>query len=97
MDDLPFSSTKALEPLNEIIGQSRAQQALHFAMAMPDNGYNIYAVGRNGLGKRTMMLRYLNHKIEEQRERGRLVLCRQFRGATVASRPKASIGHGFDA
>jgi lon-related putative ATP-dependent protease len=66
MDDLPFSSTKALEPLNEIIGQSRAQQALHFAMAMPDNGYNIYAVGRNGLGKRTMMLRYLNHKIEEQ-------------------------------
>lgn len=66
MEDLPFGSTKSLEPLDEIIGQSRAQQALHFAMAMPDSGYNIYAVGRNGLGKRTMMLRYLKHKIDDE-------------------------------
>ena len=62
-EDLPFTSTKALEPLNEIIGQGRAQEAVRFAMAMPDNGYNIYAVGRNGLGKRTMVLRYLDHQI----------------------------------
>ena len=66
MDDLPFGSTKSLEPLDEIIGQSRAQQALRFAMSMPDSGYNIYAVGRNGLGKRTMMLRYLKHKINDE-------------------------------
>lgn len=65
VNELPFGSTKALEPLDEIIGQGRAQEALRFAMAMPDNGYNIYAVGRNGLGKRTMMLRYLKHKIDE--------------------------------
>lgn len=62
---LPFNSTKGLEPLDEIIGQGRAQEALRFAMAMPDNGYNIYAVGRNGLGKRTMMLRYLKHKLND--------------------------------
>lgn len=66
MEDLPFGSTKSLEPLDEIIGQSRAQQALRFAMAMPDSGYNIYAVGRNGLGKRTMMLRYLKHKVDDK-------------------------------
>mgnify|MGYP000087674102 CR=1 FL=1 len=64
LSDLPFNTTKALEPLDEIVGQARAQEAIGFAMAMPDSGYNIYAVGRNGLGKRTMMLRYLDHKIE---------------------------------
>ncbi len=63
LEDLPFSSTKSLEPLNEIVGQTRAQEAVRFAMTMPDSGYNIYAVGRNGLGKRTMMLRYLDNHI----------------------------------
>ncbi len=64
MDDLPFSSTKSLEPLEEIVGQTRAKEAVRFAMAMPDSGYNVYAVGRNGLGKRTMMLRYLGHQVQ---------------------------------
>ena len=59
--DFTFSSTKSLEPINEFVGQSRAQEAIRFAMAMPDSGYNVYAVGRNGLGKRTMILRYLDH------------------------------------
>tara|TARA_R110002072_G_scaffold4280_9_gene30276 strand:- start:13877 stop:16264 length:2388 start_codon:yes stop_codon:yes gene_type:complete len=59
--DLAFTSTKSLEPINEFVGQSRAQEAIRFAMAMPDSGYNVYAVGRNGLGKRTMILRYLDH------------------------------------
>ena len=60
LDDLPFTTSKSLAPLNEIVGQSRAQEAVRFAMAMPDTGYNIYAVGRNGLGKRSMILRYLS-------------------------------------
>ena len=58
--DLNFTSTKSLEPINEFVGQSRAQEAVRFAMAMPESGYNVYAVGRNGLGKRTMILRYLD-------------------------------------
>lgn len=53
-------STKHLTPLDEIVGQERAQQAVEFAMSMPDKGYNIYALGRNGLGKHTMVMRYLN-------------------------------------
>ncbi len=55
----PFTSTKSLPPLNEIVGQARDAEAVRFAMAMRDTGYNIYAVGRNGLGKRTMVVRYL--------------------------------------
>ncbi|MCP5160126.1 MAG: AAA family ATPase [Hahellaceae bacterium] len=64
--DLNFKSTKSLQPLDEIVGQERAQEAIRFAMAMKDSGYNIYAVGRNGLGKRTMMLRYLNRHASEE-------------------------------
>lgn len=63
LKDLPFKSTRQLEPLAEIVGQNRAQEAVRFALAMPHGGYNVYAVGINGLGKRTMMLRYLeSHK-----------------------------------
>lgn len=70
-------STKHLTPLDEIVGQERAQQAVEFAMSMKDKGYNIYAIGRNGLGKRTMVMRYLNR--HEPNGHGhtllRLVLC----------------------
>ncbi len=57
---LPAKSTKDIAPIDEIVGQERAQKAVEFAMSIKDKGYNIYAIGRNGLGKRTMILRYLN-------------------------------------
>ncbi|MUK66523.1 Lon protease family protein [Aliivibrio fischeri] len=63
LDDELCKSTKNITPIDEIVGQDRAQQAVEFAMSIPDRGYNIYAVGQNGLGKRTMVLRYLKrHK-----------------------------------
>ncbi|MEQ5834172.1 AAA family ATPase [Marinobacter sp. NFXS9] len=61
-----FKTTRQLEPLEEIVGQNRAQEAVRFALAMPHGGYNVYAVGRNGLGKRTMMLRYLEHHANKE-------------------------------
>jgi lon-related putative ATP-dependent protease len=66
LKDLPFKTTRQLEPLAEIVGQNRAQEAVRFALAMPHSGYNVYAVGRNGLGKRTMMLRYLEHHVDTE-------------------------------
>ena len=68
LKDLPFKTTKQLEPLAEIVGQNRAQEAVRFALAMPHGGYNVYAVGRNGLGKRTMMLRYLEHHVDTDQQ-----------------------------
>ncbi|MBV7316501.1 Lon protease family protein [Shewanella sp. NIFS-20-20] len=53
-------SSHDFAPIDEILGQQRARQALEFAMSIKDKGYNIYAIGENGLGKRTMILRYLN-------------------------------------
>lgn len=66
LKDFPFRTTRQLEPLAEIVGQHRAQEALRFALAMPHGGYNVYAVGRNGLGKSTMMLRYLEHHADTE-------------------------------
>ena len=68
LEKLPCKSTKELAPIDEIVGQERAQKAVEFAMSIKEKGYNIYAIGRNGLGKRTMILRYLNrhtHEVEE--------------------------------
>ncbi len=60
-------TTKDLNPITEIVGQTRAQKAVEFAMGIKEKGYNIYAIGQNGLGKRTMMLRYLR-KMKTQTE-----------------------------
>lgn len=60
LNKLQVSSTKHLAPLDEIVGQERARQAVEFAMSIREKGYNIYAIGQNGLGKRTMVMRYLN-------------------------------------
>lgn len=68
LKELPFKTTRQLEPLAEIVGQNRAQEAVRFALAMPHGGYNVYAVGRNGLGKRTMMLRYLEHHVDTEQQ-----------------------------
>ncbi|MCH8498570.1 MAG: AAA family ATPase [Marinobacter sp.] len=66
LKEFPFKTTRQLDPLAEIVGQNRAQEAVRFALAMPHGGYNVYAVGRNGLGKRTMMLRYLEHHADTE-------------------------------
>ncbi|MEH0689366.1 AAA family ATPase [Vibrio cholerae] len=66
LEKLDSKSTKELAPIDEIVGQERAQKAVEFAMSIKEKGYNIYAIGQNGLGKRTMILRYLNrHKHDE--------------------------------
>ncbi|MEZ9847205.1 Lon protease family protein [Vibrio breoganii] len=59
LDAFDCKSTKDIPPIDEIVGQERAQSAVEFAMSIREKGYNIYAIGRNGLGKRTMILRYL--------------------------------------
>ncbi len=53
------ASTARIKPLDRFIGQQRAEHAVRFAIAVPDKGYNLFAMGENGLGKRTMLKRFL--------------------------------------
>ncbi|AOA58971.1 Lon protease family protein [Acinetobacter larvae] len=53
------SSTRRLHPLNNFLGQDRAKASVEAGIALPYSGYNIFAVGTAGLGKRTMIKRLL--------------------------------------
>lgn len=57
--DIIPSSTKRIKPLNDFLGQQRARIAVEAALSLPYDGYNIFAVGTSGLGKRTMLKRLL--------------------------------------
>ncbi|MCY9874503.1 Lon protease family protein [Vibrio barjaei] len=59
LDDTKLKSTKDLQPIDEVFGQERAEQAIEFAMSLDNKGYNVYAIGPSGLGKRTMIERKL--------------------------------------
>ncbi|OTG83569.1 Lon protease family protein [Acinetobacter sp. ANC 4648] len=53
------TSTKKIKPLNNFLGQDRAKASVEAGIALPYSGYNIFAVGTAGLGKRTMIKRLL--------------------------------------
>ncbi len=53
------ASTKRIKPLNNFLGQDRARASVEAGIALPYSGYNIFAVGTAGLGKRTMVKRLL--------------------------------------
>ena len=58
-ESLPFETTDELTPLEEIIGQERAQKALALGVELVKPGYNIYVCGRTGTGKTTVVQRML--------------------------------------
>lgn len=58
---LPFtSSTKELKPLNKIVGQSRAVEALELGARIRSQGYNIWASGVIGTGRMTTIRQILD-------------------------------------
>lgn len=59
LKNLPFRHTRRLKPMTDFLGQERARESVEMAVAMPHDGYNLFAIGNNGLGKRTMIRRYL--------------------------------------
>lgn len=53
------TSTDTLEPTEEIIGQERAQNALHFGLEILEKGFNIYVAGLPGTGRKTAVNNFL--------------------------------------
>jgi len=53
--DLPFDDTTQIQPLDEVIGQKRAVQALDFGLNMMSAGYNIFVTGIDGTGKSSIV------------------------------------------
>ncbi|HTY67285.1 MAG TPA: ATP-binding protein [Alphaproteobacteria bacterium] len=52
---LGFATTAELEPLDDAPGQPRALEALQFGLGIRRGGYNLFAIGPAGTGKRTII------------------------------------------
>ncbi len=57
-----FETTRELDDLSQIIGQERAVGAVQFGMGIQRAGYNLFALGPSGTGKRTTISQFLHRK-----------------------------------
>jgi len=57
-----FKNTAEVNPLDEVIGQERAVQAINFGLNMKSPGYNIFVTGLEGTGKSTIIRDLVNRQ-----------------------------------
>jgi RNA 3'-phosphate cyclase len=57
-----FETTEELETLSDVVGQPRAVEAVQFGIGIRQPGYNIFALGPEGMGKLTIVRRFLEQK-----------------------------------
>ena len=79
VEDLGFSSTADVEPLDGTVGQARAHEAIAFGLDAQTDGYNIFATGPAGTGKRTSLESLLNEHARSRPAGGDLVYVYNFR------------------
>lgn len=65
-EQFSFETTDEVEELVEVIGQPRAVEAMRFGMSIGDDGFNIYAMGPPGIGKRSLMRRFFEERAKEE-------------------------------
>jgi len=59
---LTFETTESLKDLNEIPGQERAVDAIHFATGVDVDGHNVFVLGPPGAGRHTFVRQFLEKK-----------------------------------
>jgi predicted ATP-dependent protease len=58
--DFPFATTAEIDPVEDVIGQDRAVEAVRFAIGMKHHGFNLFAMGPEGTGKYSLIRRFLD-------------------------------------
>ena len=66
---LGCGTTEELAPAEDIIGQERAVKALNFGLNIEEKGFNIYASGIPGTGRKTTVSKFLN-ELAKKKPRG---------------------------
>jgi len=61
-----FETTADLNAEITVIGQERAVEAIRFGIGIGQSGYNLFALGPNGVGKYTAVCRYLNQQAKDK-------------------------------
>jgi predicted ATP-dependent protease len=54
-----FSSTAEIAPIEAVIGQERALEAISFSTSIAKEGYNLFAMGPTGIGKHTAIMTHI--------------------------------------
>lgn len=65
-EQFSFETTADLDDSIAIIGQDRAVEAIQFGIGMAQAGYNLFALGPNGVGKYTAVSRYLDQQANDE-------------------------------
>ncbi|RME35167.1 MAG: ATP-dependent protease [Gammaproteobacteria bacterium] len=61
-EDFPFSTTEELEEIPLDLGQERARRALHFGIEVEREGFNVFALGPDGIGKHSTVQALLEER-----------------------------------
>lgn len=64
---LGFKNTNEIKAITRIVGQNRALEALKFGIGIKSQGYNLYAMGPQGIGKRTLLSSVLAIQAHKQK------------------------------
>lgn len=59
-----FETTADLEDLAEVIGQPRAVEAMRFGIGIEQQGYNVFALGTVGTGKRDFVRQFFDQRAQ---------------------------------
>ncbi|MEW4531065.1 ATP-binding protein [Maioricimonas sp. JC845] len=62
-DDFGFADTRELKPLEEIIGQPRALEALDLGVGIRHQDYHVYAAGMTGTGKLDLLQKAVSERV----------------------------------
>ncbi|MGD8794531.1 MAG: ATP-binding protein, partial [Anaerolineae bacterium] len=65
-DLFSFETTAELDDLDQVLGQPRAIEAMEFGLGIEARGYNIFALGPAGTGKRTVVRQYFERRAGEK-------------------------------
>ncbi len=73
-----FQDTSTLAPLETVIGQERAVQAIDFGLSMKSAGYNIFVTGPVGTGKTTIVGDILSRHARHEKRPSDWILVNNF-------------------
>jgi lon-related putative ATP-dependent protease len=65
-DQFDFETTADLPDLEEVVGQPRAVEAIRFGMGINAEGYNIFAMGPSGTGKRGFIRQFFKERAGDE-------------------------------
>jgi lon-related putative ATP-dependent protease len=61
-EQLPFNTTAELEDLTDVIGQTRAIDAVKFGVSIKQDGYHLFALGSSAIAKHSVVRQFVKQK-----------------------------------